>query len=108
MYKIVRHKACPAIRSNNFVYLKKQVDMSTAEIKLKIFREIDSFEERELNEFYGILSNFINSKRDLNDWDSLSTDQKEGILKAINQIDAGKGISHDKVISKFKKKYTNA
>lgn len=82
--------------------------MSIADIKLKIFREIDSLEERELNEFYGILLNFINSKRDVNDWDSLSTELKNGIIEAINQIDTGKGVSHENVISKFKNKFSNA
>ncbi len=81
--------------------------MSTADIKLKIFRKIDSLEERELNEFYGILSNFINGRRNVNDWESLTIEQREGIIEAINQIDTGKGVSHDKIISKFKKKYSN-
>ena len=82
--------------------------MKSSELKLKIFREIDSLEGSELNEFYGILSNFINGKKEIEDWNSLSEEQRTGIENALVQINSGKGIPHIEVISKFRYKYKNA
>lgn len=82
--------------------------MDTAELKLKIFRKIDSLENSRLQDLYGILTNFINGQKDMSDWESLTSEQKAGIDAAIEEIDAGKGISHDDVISKYRKKYSNA
>ena len=81
--------------------------MNTSELKLKILRQIDSLENTRLQDLYGILTNFINGHKDISDWDSLTNDQKLGIDAAIEEIDAGKGISGDEVISKYRKKYSN-
>ncbi len=82
--------------------------MNISDLKLKIFREIDSLEKSRLEELYGILINYINAHKEINDWDKLSGVQKQGIIDAIEEIDAGKGIPHKEVISKFRKKYSNA
>lgn len=79
--------------------------MDTSELKLKIFRHIDSLEKSKLEEFYGILKNYINKKKDTSDWVNLTTDQRQGILNAIDEIDSGKGISHENVMAKYRKKY---
>jgi len=82
--------------------------MTIADLKLKIFRQIDSFEKNRLEEFYGILVNYVNGKKDLGDWEKLTDEQKQGLIDAINEIEDGKGISHEKVIAKMRKKYSNA
>jgi hypothetical protein len=82
--------------------------MTIADLKLKIFRQIDSFEKSRLEEFYGILVNYVNGKKDISDWDKLTDEQKQGLIDAINEIEDGKGISHEKVITKMRKKYSNA
>jgi len=82
--------------------------MTIADLKLKIFRQIDSFEKNRLEEFYGILVNYVNGKKDLSDWEKLTDDQKQGLIDAINEIEDGKGISHEQVIAKMRKKYSNA
>ena len=82
--------------------------MTVADLKLKIFRQIDSFEKNRLEEFYGILVNYVNGKKDLSDWEKLTDEQKQGLIDAINEIEDGKGISHEKVIAKMRKKYSNA
>jgi hypothetical protein len=82
--------------------------MTIADLKLKIFRQIDSFEKNRLEEFYGILVNYVNGKKDLSDWEKLTDEQKQGLIDAINEIEDGKGISHEKVIAKMRKKYSNA
>ena len=82
--------------------------MTVSDLKLKIFRQIDSLEKSRLEEFYGLLLNYVNGKKDVSDWDKLSAAQKQGILDAIEDVDSEKGIEHKVVIDKFRKKYFNA
>jgi len=82
--------------------------MTVSDLKLKIFRQIDSLEKSRLEEFYGLLLNYINGKKDVSDWEKLSAAQKQGILEAIEEVDSEKGIEHKVVIDKFRKKYFNA
>jgi hypothetical protein len=81
--------------------------MNTSELKLKIFRQIDSLEKTRLEDLYGVLTNFINGSKEINDWVNLTDDQKQGIFDALEEIDSGKGIPHGKVISKYRKKYSH-
>ena len=73
--------------------------MDTSELKLRIFREIDSLEQGKLQEVYGYLQNFLRGDKDLRDWEILSVAQKEGLKNAIKDLDAGKGVVHEDVIS---------
>ena len=82
--------------------------MTVSDLKLRIFRQIDLLEKGKLEEFYGILLNYINGQKDISDWDKLSTIQKNGILEAIDEIESGKGIPNNTVLTKFRKKYSNA
>ena len=79
--------------------------MTVSDLKLKIFRQIDSLEKNRLEEFYGLLLNYINGKKDISDWDRLTLAQKQGLMDAIDQLDSGKGISHNDVLDKLRKKY---
>lgn len=81
--------------------------MGASALKLDILREIDSLNEKQLKEFYGILKNFINNSRELSDWKELSDYQRNGIPDAVGEIEAGEGIPHSEIISKHRKKYTN-
>ncbi|HZL09401.1 MAG TPA: hypothetical protein VFC65_05340 [Prolixibacteraceae bacterium] len=82
--------------------------MTTSDLKLKIFRQIDSLEKGRLEEFYGVLVNFINEKNNLDDWEKLTEEQQQGITDAIDEVDSGKGIAHEKVMAIIRQKYTNA
>jgi len=82
--------------------------MTVSDLKLRIFREIDSLEKSKLEEFYGILINYVNGQKDVSDWDKLSVSQKKGILDAIDEIESGKGIPGNNVLSKYRKKYKDA
>lgn len=81
--------------------------MTASDLKLKIFRQIDSLEGKRLEELYGVLLNFINDKKDVSDWSRLSDEQKQGIYNAIEEIDAEKGIPNAKIISKISNKFSN-
>ena len=82
--------------------------MTVSDLKLRIFRQIDSLEKNRLEEFYGLLMNYINGQKDISDWDKLSANQKKGILDAIDEVDSGKGIPNKTVLDKFRKKYSHA
>jgi hypothetical protein len=82
--------------------------MTVSDLKLRIFRQIDSLEKNRLEEFYGLLMNYINGQRDISDWDILSNNQKQGILDALDEIESGKGVPNKVVLDKFRKKYSHA
>ena len=81
--------------------------MTVAELKLKIFRQVDSLEKSRLEEFYGVMLNYINSQKDLDDWTKLTTEQQQGIIDAIEEIDAGKGIPHETVMRNIRRKFSH-
>ena len=81
--------------------------MSTAELKIKIFRQLDSFNASNLEEFYGLMLNYLNSKKEIDEWIGVNDNEKQGIEAAIKELDAGKGISHSQVMSKLRNKYSN-
>lgn len=82
--------------------------MTVSDLKLRIFRQIDSLEKNRLEEFYGLLMNYINGQKDISDWDKLTANQKKGILDAIDEVDSGKRIPNKAVLDKFRKKYSHA
>lgn len=81
--------------------------MSSAELKLKIFRQVDLLDKSKLEDLYGILVNYLNGQNDLEDWMKLTDEQKQGIGRAIDEIDSGKAIKHQAIVEKFRKKYSN-
>jgi predicted transcriptional regulator len=78
------------------------------ELKHKIHNQIDSLDDEVLEEFYGHVKNFINSKTDIDTWESLTKAQQLGIKEAIEQIDKGNSIPHKKVMSNLRQKYSDA
>ena len=79
--------------------------MNIAELKLKFFRQIDGLDKDKLEEAYGVLLNYINSKDDLDEWSNLTAEQQKGIIDSIEQIENNQGISHKNVMKKYKNKY---
>jgi len=78
--------------------------MSASELKLKLFREIDTLEKSKLEQLYGILLNFLNKDDDTEKWNSLSKTQKKGILDAIDEMDSSEGISNESLLDKYRNK----
>lgn len=79
--------------------------MSVANIKIKLIKEIDSLDNKNIEELYGIVMNFINGQKESENWDSLSDTQKAAIESGIKQLDQGQSITHEKVMKELKKKY---
>jgi len=82
--------------------------MTVSDLKLRLFRQIDALEKNKIEEFYGVLLNYINGQKDISDWNKLSDNQKDGIIEAVNQIENGKGIPGKVIVEKFRKKYSHA
>ena len=72
--------------------------MSTAELKLQITNQINSFDDEKLKQFYAVLIQFINN-------DSISKKQNQGILDALDEMKSFNGIDHTIIIEKYKSKY---
>ncbi len=79
--------------------------MSSAELILKLFREIDTLEKSKLEQIYGLVLNFINKDNDTEEWNTLTTTQQKGLLDAIEEMNSSVGIDHKKVMGKHKNKY---
>jgi hypothetical protein len=81
--------------------------MTTSDLKLRLFRQIDALDKSNLEELYGVLINYLNGQKDLSDWEKLTESRKLGILDAIDEIESGRGISNKAVLEKFRKKYSH-
>ena len=82
--------------------------MTVSDLKLKIFRQIDSMDKNRLVEHYGVFNKFHKWDKDIGDWEELTEEQKQGILDTIGEIDSGKGIPNVEVMEHIRKKYSNA
>ena len=82
--------------------------MNSAEIKIDLFRKLDSLKGNRLEEAYGMLLNYINGKSELDDWKNLTNEQQNAIRLGIEQLDNGEGREHKKVMSDIRKRYTDA
>lgn len=81
--------------------------MNAAELKIDLFRKLDSLKGNRLEEAYGLLLNFINSKEDVDEWQNLTLEQQAAIRLGIDQLDRGEGRKHNEVMSDFRKRYLN-
>ena len=81
--------------------------MNASEIKIDLFRKLDSLQGPRLDEAYGMLLNFINSKNEIDEWQDLSKEQQEEILLGVEQLDKGEGRSHKDVMADLRKRYTD-
>lgn len=82
--------------------------MNTAEIKIKILKQIDTLDSDKLEGFYGLLLNYVNAQRSEEEWHLLTDEQRTGILSAIEEVDAGHKILHTEVVAKFRSRFGSA
>ncbi len=81
--------------------------MNASEIKIDLFRKLDSLKGKRLEEAYGMLINFITSRNEINEWQDLTIEQQSAIRLGIQQLDEGKGRKRNDVISDFRKRFVN-
>lgn len=82
--------------------------MSSAELKVEIFRKIDRLDDAYLIKIYKYISELLDQNVQSDEWDSLSISQKKGLIDAVDFLKEGKSVPHDQVISTFKDRYRNA
>ncbi|MDO9257665.1 MAG: hypothetical protein Q7U54_19265 [Bacteroidales bacterium] len=96
---------------------KEEADLLTRLLK-KMNIEVQLFEEpmpdyetrktkEDVHKLKGTRLNNLDQLFD-SEWEKLSKNQKQGIIDAIEEIDAGKGIQGSIVLDKFRKKYSHA
>jgi predicted transcriptional regulator len=81
--------------------------MNAAEIKIDLFRKLDSLKGKRLEEAYGMLLNYINGKSEVDEWQNLTTEQQSAIRHGIEQLDNGLGRKHSDVMSDFRNRFAN-
>jgi predicted transcriptional regulator len=80
--------------------------MNDTEIKAKLFQQIDKLKNERLIELYCVVSNFINSSDNSEEWDKLTSAQKTGIEYGLKELENGKWEEHNVVMEKLRKKYS--
>ena len=77
--------------------------MSTAEIKLQLYRLIDSTNDASvLKRIYTALSKTI-SKEEPDWWDTISDDEKAAIEAGLAELENGEVVSHEQVVKESRK-----
>jgi hypothetical protein len=77
--------------------------MSTAEIKLTIFELLATTKDSKvLNSIYKQLKSQT-VKKEIDFWDTFSTEQKEEIIASIEESERGETVPHSQVMKKYKK-----
>jgi len=79
--------------------------MSTAELKLDLYSKIDHADSVQIKELYGLVTNYLNSSSDTEDWDTLTQFQQNHILKGETEGDAGLGRSLSQINDRLRNKY---
>ena len=74
--------------------------MNSAQIKLELFRKIDSLEQSKLSQLYNYLVKQTSKSIDF--WDELSLVQKRDIEKGIDDLNNGRKKNFKDVITKYK------
>jgi len=67
--------------------------MKEAALKIDLHDKIDHANAGQLQELYGLITNYFNGKQSVEEWDTLTTGQKKLINKGLEQADAGLGTS---------------
>lgn len=79
--------------------------MKAAEIKLDLYDKIEHADFEQLKELYGLITNYFNGTKAVEDWELLSESQKKKINQSLEQADAGLGTPAKEAIKKVREQY---
>jgi len=79
--------------------------MSTAELKLDIFRRLDTLDDNLFQEIYGYVMNYISGIKSFKESVTISEEEQMAIEEGYTQIRQGKGILHNEIMEKYRAKY---
>lgn len=82
--------------------------MTSAALKLDIFRLIDQMKKNQLDEISGLISNYIHGQYGIDDWQALSVEEQNALLDAKRSIRKNGGTDHETVMKKLRQKVANA
>ena len=80
--------------------------MNSAEIKLDLFRKIDSLDNRELEKVYTNLIDLLNTVSS-DKTPQMSPELKAALDEALEASKTGQSYTHEEVMQMTKEKYTN-
>jgi|GEM_PF-1049480 len=87
----------------NFVKDKSFTIMNAAEIKLDLFRRLDSLDKSKLEKVYNKIINLINT--DVSKSEVLSPEIKAALDEALEASEQGRVYTHEEAMQKTKEKY---
>jgi hypothetical protein len=93
------------LNSDAFLYLRIKSKM---DIKSQIIREMDALNQNALQDFYGLLLNFLHGRRVDGEWSDLSAAQRSGLLHALSQVENEQTVPHEQLAAKYKNRYPGA
>jgi hypothetical protein len=79
--------------------------MEVTEIKQELRHTIEHADSVQLKEIYGLITDYLNSHGNDEEWDLINEKQKAVILKGLEQADAGLGNSFESINERLAAKY---
>lgn len=81
--------------------------MSAQNLKAEILSRIEALNDKQLEEVWGVLHNYLNTQVLKEEWEALSESQKAGIHKSINHLENDEGIPHHQVMQEKRKRFND-
>ena len=78
--------------------------MTTAQIKVRLEKQIGELSPASLKELYGMVVNFFNSKQSLDEWATMSNEEKSAIEEGLQQLNKGKRIPRQQAMNMLRKR----
>ena len=75
--------------------------MTPSELKLDLFRKLDSLDNVKVRKLYGTLLNLFSENETYEEWESLSNQDQQKILDSEKRYFQGKYKKHSEVMSKI-------
>ncbi len=75
--------------------------MTPAELKLDLFRRLDSLDNVKIRRIYGSMLNLFSENETYEEWELLSVEDKAKIVESESQYTQGKYRKHSQVVSKL-------
>ncbi len=75
--------------------------MKPAELKLDLFRRLDSLDNVKIRRLYGSMLNLFSENETYEEWELLSVEDKAKIVESESQYTQGKYRKHSQVVSKL-------
>lgn len=79
--------------------------MNVTEIRTDLHEKIERADTNQLKEIYGLLINYFNGQYSIEEWDTLTANQKEAINEGLAQAEAGEDEPVSELTNRLRSKY---